>query len=740
MVWRLTRRIGIGRLVGLTLMACVLALRIADPGPVRQLRLSAFDLYQQLKPREPQEVPVTILDIDDSSLQAQGQWPWPRSRVAEMILRAFEAGAVAVAFDIVFAEPDRLSPPAIARDNEDLPGDVRKRLATLPDTDDKLADAIRRTRVILGQTSVRSTRAGLIRTGDLPKVPHAILGQDPRPFMPRFPDLVQNLPQLEEAAAGRGVFSVRPDADGIFRRVPVVMLVQDELRLGLAPELLRVATGGNAFALRGNEAGVDGVVLGGRLVRTASDGSVWPYLTHSRADRFVSAGALLSGEVPPGRLAGQLVLVGTSAIGLEDYRPTALGTSMAGVEIHAQLLENILTDTLLKRPNYAIAVELFTVAVLSLLVIILVPVLGAQLIIVFAAVILAGYVGGAYLLFAERRVLLDPTWPAIGTLLALMVMASANYLREERDRRQIRSAFGQYVSPALVQQLSDNPKALTLGGERRDLTLLFSDVRGFTTISEGFKDDPAGLTTLMNSFLTVLSNAILKEGGTIDKFMGDAVMAFWNAPLAEPDHPAAACRAALAMQLDVAALNERRAKKTEETGETAVPIVVGIGINTGSCVVGNMGSETRFDYTALGDAVNLASRLEGQSKTYGVGIVLGEATAEAVGGRFATIELDLLRVKGKTRPERIFALLGDADMRQSHEFAQLESAGSARREAYLRQDWEATLAALEEFETAGAALGLDMSVCAELFRERVAELRANPPGAGWDGVHVATSK
>ncbi len=740
MFWRAIRRIGGGRIVAFALLALLLSVRVADPDPVQQVRFKAFDLFQQIHPREAAPTPVTILDIDDPSLEAHGQWPWPRSRMAELVLRAFEAGAVALAFDIIFAEPDRLSPTAIARDNPNLPDEIRSRLAGLPDNDAVFADVIGRTRVILGQTSVRSTRAGLAEKAQVRKVPHAILGVDARPFLPRFPDLVQNLAVLEEAAAGRGVFSVRPDADGIYRRLPVAMLVQDELRLGLAPELLRVATGGNAFALRGNAAGVDGVVLGGKLIRTAADGSVWPYLTPASPARYVSAGALLSGEVPQGRLAGQLVLVGTSAIGLEDFRPTALGQSMAGVEVHAQLLENILTDTLLVRPNYALAVELFTLLVLSLLVIVLVPVLGARLIIALTVLLVAGYVGGAFYLFQEKRLLFDPTWPALGTLLTVMLMSSANYLREERERRQIRGAFGQYVSPALVAKLAEEPEALTLGGERRDLTLLFSDVRGFTTISESYRDDPAGLTTLMNEFLTVMSQAILRTGGTIDKFMGDAVMAFWNAPLDTPDHPAAACASALAMMREVAQLNEERAARAAEAGETSLPINIGIGLNTGSCVVGNMGSHARFDYTALGDTVNLASRLEGQSKSYGVGIILGQSTAEAVADRFAVIELDLLRVKGKNEPEQVFGLLGDAAMRDTEAFQALTEANTEMRSAYAAQDWTRARAALDGIAAAAEKLGLDLSGYVVCYRDRIADYEQDPPGPDWDGVHTATTK
>ena len=740
MFWRVIRWALGGRMLAVCLVGVLLALRVADPVPVQQLRFAAFDLYQQMQPREFAPSPVTILDIDDPSLEAYGQWPWPRSRVADLIIKSFEAGAVAMAFDIVFADADRLSPGAIAADNTNLPEDIREQLAQLPDNDARLADAIRQTRVILGQTSVRSARTGLARDANIRPVPFAILGEDARPFLPRFPDLVQNLPALEDAAAGRGVFSVRPDADGIYRRVPIAMLVEDELRLGLAPELLRVATGGNAFALRGNAAGVDGVVLGGKLIRTAADGTVWPYLTPSNPVRYVSAGALLSGDVPQGRLAGQLILVGTSAIGLEDFRPTALGKSMAGVEIHAQLLENILSDSLLIRPNYTLAAELFTLAGLSLLVILLVPIMGARLIILLAVLLISSYVAGAFYLFQNQRILLDPTWPALGTLLTLIIMAGANYIREERERRQIRGAFGQYVSPDLVEKLQQEPDALTLGGERRDLTLLFSDVRGFTTLAEGFRDDPAGLTTLMNSFLTVLSNAILRQGGTIDKFMGDAVMAFWNAPLDLPEHPKAACRAALDMLADVADLNRTRAQEAEAAGETSLPINVGIGLNTGSCIVGNMGSDTRFDYTALGDTVNLASRLEGQSKSYGLGIILGDATAQAVKGEFAILELDLLRVKGKLEPERIFALMGDETVKPRAGFRVLEAANVKMRQAYAAQNWYVAKDALTEIETAGQSIGFDMEGYIDLYQTRLADFAENPPGPDWDGVFVATSK
>ena len=721
-------------------LLCVLfglIIRVGDPGPISGLRNAAFDLYQQIKPREAAPVPVAILDIDDRSLEVLGQWPWPRNRVAEMVRAATAAGAVAIAFDVVFAEPDRLSPPQIAADNPNLPPDLKVRLQGMADNDRILANAFAAARIVVGQTSVRTFEANREDKREMREVAHAFIGGDPMPFLQRFPDVVQNLDILEEAATGRGVFSVRPDPDGVYRRVPLVMLVQDKVRLGLAPELLRVATGGEAFAVRVNEAGIEGVVVARQLIATAGDGTVWPYLSHSSRARYVSAADLMQGAVPPERLQGHLVLVGTSAIGLEDFRATPLGVAMAGVEIHAQLLENILTGTLLERPNYAIGAELALTFVLCLLIIIFAPNLSARVLIGSTFAVLLGYVALSWYLFAAERILVDPTFPVLSTFLTFLLISTVNYLREERQRRQIRSAFGQYVSPALVEQLSRSQQELKLGGVTRDLTLLFSDVRGFTAIAEAFKDDPEGLTQLMNRFLTVLCDGIMETGGTIDKFMGDAVMAFWNAPLDHPDHAASACRAALRMRADIAALNEVR---LAEGGPGVHRLNVGIGINTGTCVVGNMGSKTRFDYTALGDPVNVASRLEGQSRYYGVDIILGSSTALAVGDRFAVFELDRVRVVGKALPETIYALLGGEDFRYKPAFEELVSKNAAMLTAYRAQDWDAADTAIAGARGIADFLGVQLSFYFDLYATRIADLRAAPPGPDWDGVFSSTKK
>ncbi|WP_458722321.1 CHASE2 domain-containing protein [Shimia sp. W99] len=738
--------IGWVRVVALLGVFFGLIVRIGDPLPLSVLRNVSLDFFHQSYPREYTPLPVAIIDVDDRSLSEIGQWPWPRTRIAEIVQKSTLAGAAAIAFDIVFSEPDRLSPGAVAMDNPRLPPDVVEQLKSMPDNDIVLAEAIARSRVVLGQASVRTIEGNRSTKIEMADVPHAFVGGDPTPFLPQFPDVVQNLPILEANAAGYGVFSARPDVDGVYRSAPLVISVQGKVRLGLSAELLRIATGGGPFLVRTNEAGIEGVVIARQLIETAQDGSVWPHLTPSNRARYVSATDLLNDRMPQGRLAGHLVFVGTSAIGLEDFRPTMLGVSMAGVEIHAQVLENIISQTMLKRPNYMIAIELVVTLFLCVLVILFVPVMAARWVISLSLALLGVYVSVSYYFFTQRGVVLDPSYPVISTFLTFALMTTVNYLREERLRRSIRNAFGQYVSPDLVGQLSDHPEDLKLGGETRELTLLFSDVRGFTAIAEDYKDDPEALTRLMNQFLTLVSQAIMDNGGTIDKFMGDAVMAFWNAPTNNPDHPRAACNAALRIMADIHAFNERSAYAEGagiEGGARAREhhkINIGVGINSGMCVVGNMGSETRFDYTALGDPVNVASRLEGQSRYYGVQVILGMNTVKIVGDEFAILKLDTVMVLGKHLPETIFALLGDKSMRDEAGFQEIFSLNEQMHEAYDAQEWDKALQKLDLMQSINEHLELSLAVYLDLFRNRISELRSDPPGEDWDGVYKFTKK
>lgn len=725
--------------LALLLLVVLVGLRIADPVFVSTIRNQSFDLYQRLAPRPYTPQPVAIVDIDEQSLARYGQWPWPRTRVAELVDRLTAAGAIVIGFDMVFAEPDRLSPALVAADNPGLPPAAREALARLPANEVALARAIAASRVVVGETGARVV-PGASAGGEVAEMPHAVLGADPSGWLVRFPVLVQNMAEISAAAAGRGVFSIDPDPDGVFRRMPLVMLAQDRLRLALSAEVLRIATGGQAFALRGDDAGVAFLNVGGVAIATDSHGKVWPWFSLSNPARYVSAGDVLAGTAPPGAVAGKMVLVGTSAVGLEDYRATPVEAAMPGVEIHAQLIENIIAGQLLKRPNYALGMELGFIVLGGLVIIAMVPWLGAVWASVAAFFFLAAFAGISWFAFALQHMLIDPTYPLAATVAMFVTMATGNYLREEAQRAQIRSAFGQYLSPALVEQLSADPSKLKLGGETRPLTVLFTDVRGFTTISESFKANPQGLTRLMNRFLTVMSNAILETGGTIDKYMGDAIMAFWNAPVDAPDHAVRGCRAALLMLERVNELNLRAREEVNRTGGQFHWINIGVGINTGDCVVGNMGSEMRFDYTALGDTVNLASRLEGQSKPFGLKVIMGEATARAVMDRMAVLEIDMVRVKGKKEPERIYTLVGDERVYASDAYVAVRAMNATMLTAYRAQHWDTAYEALEHLEKLAEGLNLALTDYLFVYEARISEYRANPPGRDWDAVYQATEK
>ncbi len=734
---RLAQRIGWGRLFGsLVLIAC-LALRVADPAPVELTRLKIFDLYQLASPRVPDKQPAVIVDIDETSLERHGQWPWPRTLIAKLIEQIAARGAVVVGFDIVFAEPDRTSPHLIADALPDLSEAVRAEIRNARNHDAVLAETLRATRVVLGQSAYNPDK-GKERKGGAPKASFATMGADPRPFLIPYPDLLPNIPELENAAAGRGMFTVLPDPDGVIRRVPMALLAKGEIVPALGADMLRVATGQTTFLLKSGPNGVESLVIAGVQIPTDPTGQLWLHFSPHRDDRFVSADDVLRGAVKPEQLAGRLVLIGTSASGLLDLRATPLDPAMPGVEVHAQVLESILGRSWLKRPDYAVGAEVVLALVVGLAIIVLVPILGALRVFVLGTCLAALVAGGSWYFFTAERLLLDAAYPLSSSFAVFATMLSVNYFREEAQRQQIRGAFGQYLSPALVEQLAEDPERLVLGGETRQMTILFSDVRGFTSISESYKSDPQGLTTLMNRFLTPLSNAIMEHGGTIDKYMGDAVMAFWNAPLDDPDHAVNACAAALDMLQRLEAVNAEREREAAEAGQPFIPLDVGIGINTGECVVGNMGSDVRFDYSVLGDSVNLASRLEGQSKTYGVRTIIGQSTARLVGEAMATMELDAIRVKGKNEPETIYTILGPGQGAQSQTHESAQQAVAAFLAAYRAQDWAGAEKAIGVARKLDS--GLDLAGLCDLYAERVREFRGNPPPRGWDGVYTATSK
>ena len=355
--------------------------------------------------------------------------------------------------------------------------------------------------------------------------------------------------------------------------------------------------------------------------------------------------------------------------------------------------------------------------------------------------LLVTVIGSAFYMSVEtlldQKTLFDPTFAGVSTFIIYFSNTFANYLRDANEKKQIRGAFSQYLSPALVEQLAEDPEKLVLGGETKKMTFLFCDVRGFTTISEAFKSDPQGLTKLINRFLTPLTNEIISKNGTIDKYMGDCIMAFWNAPIDVNDHEKISCEAALSMHKALQELNDKREEEARKVNKKFLELKIGIGLNTGGCVVGNMGSDQRFDYSVLGDAVNLASRLEGQSKGYGVKTVIGQETNEAVKNSFATLQLDMLAVKGKKEAVSIYCLLGDPEYKESKEFKELEKKHNKILEFYFNQKWKE---ALEEIIKAKTLCKNVMSDYYEMMTERINEFKLSPPPKEWDGVFIATSK
>ena len=730
------RRFGYARMISLALLVGFAALRVLDPAVIEEIRVRTFDTFQRIDPRVKTIRPVTIVDIDEKSIAKLGQWPWPRTQIADLIINLSKYGAAAIAFDIVFAEPDRLNPDNTAKSMRYLDEVTRAKLRELPSNDQILADAIKRSRVVLGETGLAEVNPVFDKT--LPVTGVAMLGGEPQRFLFDFPGLLRNVKVLEENAAGRGLFTIKTERDGIVRRVPMMMQAQGAMMPSLSFEILRVVTGTPTVIVKSDQAGVKSVGVRGLEVPTDRNGQLWVHFAGQDPSIYVSAVDVIEGNVPLDKIDRKLVLIGTSAVGLNDIKTTPVSSSMPGVEIHAQVLEAALTKSLLSEPIYAIALEFLAALLLGILVIIFAPALGPVTLVAVGALFATFLVGTSWYFYTQYRMLIDFTYPLISTTAIYLTLIFSSFVREQAQRRQIRSAFGQYLSPALVEQLAQAPEKLVLGGEQREMTIMFSDVRGFTTISEAYKSDPQGLTKLMNRFLTPLTNAILARKGTIDKYMGDAIMAFWNAPIDDNEHQINACSAALDMLEKIDELNKVREVEAKEGGHTFIPIKVGVGLNTGTCVVGNMGSDLRFDYSVLGDSVNLASRLEGQSKEYGFPIIVGSRTALAAKEKFAILELDFIMVKGKKEPEVIYAIAGREDTALSGRFQRLRNLTIEMLACYRSRDWEGALAAIERGRTTDEARTLGPLY--DLYEARLRDHLQNPPPPEWNGAYQLLTK
>jgi adenylate cyclase len=728
-----------------TLIAGAVLLRYIDPFFVRALRLIAFDHFQRIDPvpYDP-KLPIRIVDIDEKSLSMIGQWPWPRTTVRDLLSALTEKGAAVVAFDVLFAEPDRTSLEAIVKQlPESEAATVIAAMASRPSNDELFAEALKDApsvlAVVLGEGASTTVPA---------KSGFASAGDNPRPFLQTFTGATRNLSELEDSARGIGAFNWVADRDQIVRRVPLMFRLGESFVPSLAAEALRVAQGATTYVLKASNAsgetafgqatGLNHIRIGDVEIPTDAGGGVFLKFRHFNKEAYIPAWKVLAGEVPQEDIEGRIILVGTSAPGLLDLRATPVEATIPGIDIHAQVLEHLLTGKFLERPDYAVALEEFVILVLGIMLAVALPRASAMASAGIGLLTMGTVLLGGWAAYRYGDIFIDPSYPVL--VLGCMTAGFTwyTYTTREAQRAQIRNAFGQYLSPALVEQLALSPDKLVLGGEEREMTILFSDVRGFTAISEIYKDDPQGLTSLMNRLLTPLTNTIVDQEGTIDKYIGDAVMAFWNAPLQVPDHELKACAAALNMLDRLATLNHERKEEASNEGRQFVPFRVGIGINTGRCVVGNLGSDLRFNYSVLGDPVNVASRLEGQTKFYGVPIIIGSRTAQKAKDKFAIVELDLIAVKGKTEPETIYALLGREEIAADIRFQELRKLYSTMIYCYRSRDWDGALEAIELCRSAEPNFGL-MTVF-DLYRTRIQAFRESAPPADWKGVFVAETK
>ena len=670
--------------VGFSVLVAAIVLRIWDPYPIEVLRLKGLDYYQRVQEKRMAEN-IAVIEIDEDALETNGQWPWKRDVLAAGIQRAFDEGASAVVLPIIFAEPDRLG------------GDAA------------FVEQLGKAPVIIAQSAAQKGKGEPVPRG------LATIGGGAEDWLFDYPAAIGPVSDIGKSAAGVGMLLTAPELDGVVRRLPLIIQVKGEKYPTLPLEVLRVFGGEASNQAKVSEAGISAIrVAGIPPIKTDANARVWLNFKYTFPSVAYTAKDWSA-------IKGKIVVIAPTAEGLANTVATPLGTSY-GYEVNLQALQMLIDEARLERPAEFDLYELGAGLLVAAIAVVTICYLGYGIAGLIFVVLAALPIGTGFYLF-HLGMLADYTW-AVGALIASW--GSALFMRfvmEFKLKQQIKKQFETYLSPDQVAQLQKNPDALKLGGEERELSIMFTDVRGFTAISEHYGKNVQGLTQIMNRYMTAMTRSIIEKKGTLDKYIGDAQMAFWNAPLDDSSHAIHAVETGLEMMGSLKAFNEEIAKE-------GVPAFgMGLGINTGTVVVGNMGSEQRFDYTCLGDHVNLASRLEGQSKPYGVKIVLGPLTRERVKDVFPTLELDCIAVKGKKEGVKIYTVFdkGTNLMLAEHElFLSL----------YRAREWKKATAQAK-------MLASNMNFIAgyyEMMTERIEYLRDNDPGEQWDGVYRATSK
>lgn len=652
-------------LLGAMAVAGLVGARIAAPDPFERMRTALSDAAERAAPRirDAGASPVRIVDIDDASLARLGQWPWPRATVARMVAALQDLGAAAIALDMVFSEPDRTSPANLAAGWLAEHGRPLDTGGPLPDYDRTFADTIARGRVVLGYGLLPADNGA--RRIATPAI--ATIGSDPRATIPAFAGAVPNLAILDAVAAGHGSFAIAAGRDEIVRRLPLIAVQGGDLVPGLAVEALRVAQGEDALALR-TETAQDGTVTGYHLRIGALDVP----LDAQGGYRLHHAGTLARGAIPAWRLldpevaaglkqtiAGRIVLIGTSATGLSDLRPTPLNAFEPGVAIHAEAIEQIVSGIHPVRPAWATGAEIVAALGLALVLALVTAFASLRLAGALALLLPAAILAAAWLAFTRQHLLVDPGLPVMAMVAAFVATMLARHLLTERDAARLKAAFTHYLSPDLVQALARDPGRLKLGGETRPMTFLFTDLEGFTAMTESRGAE--ALVSLLNAYLDGLCGVAMAHGGTVDKIVGDAVHVMFNAPLDQPDHAERAVSCALAIDAFAVAFATGRRARGVPFGATR------IGVNTGPAVVGNFGGARRFDYTAHGDAINTAARLEAANKALGTRICVSGSTVSACPG-LPFRPIGSLTLRGKANAVPVFDPLpadraGDAFVR-----------------------------------------------------------------------------